>query len=147
MPTKTRTAKATWEGGLKDGKGFLKLGSKAFEGAYNFGNRFGDEETATNPEELIGAAHAGCFTMFLSSMLEKNGTVAKELKSKSSVKLEFGGEDGPVISSIALSIKGIVPGLSETEFIRIAEEAKQKCPVSKSLAAVAEMTLSAKLSE
>ncbi len=145
MPSKTRTAKASWEGGLKEGKGNLKL--RHFEMPFDFGNRFGDDENATNPEELIAAAAAGCFTMFLSSLLEKNGTVAEELKTKGAVKLEFGGDDGPVISSIALTLKAKVPGIDDTKFQEIAKEAKEKCPVARSLAAVPEMTLTAKLVE
>ncbi|MCY3412854.1 MAG: OsmC family peroxiredoxin [Candidatus Heimdallarchaeota archaeon] len=145
MPHKTRTAKANWAGGLKEGKGTLSLESKAFEGEYNFGNRFGDDTNATNPEELIGAAHSGCYTMFLSSLLEKNGTVAKNLETKSYVKLEFGGEGGPVITSVNLKLKAEIPGITEERFLELAEEAKKGCPVSKALSAVAEMDLKAKL--
>lgn len=147
MPSKTRTAKASWQGTLKEGTGHLDLESGAFSGPYNFGNRFGDDSNATNPEELIGAAHAGCYTMFLASLLEKNGTVAKDLKTKAYVKLEFGGEDGPTITSITLKLKAEVPGIDNAKFQEIALAAKAGCPVSKSLSAVAEMILKAKLVE
>lgn len=145
MPSKTRTADASWEGNLKDGKGQIELQSKAFSGSYNFGNRFGDDTNATNPEELIGAAHAGCFTMFLASLLEKNGTVATKLDTKAAVKLDFGGDGGPKITSITLTLKGQVPGIDNEKFQEIAKDAKAKCPLSQALAAVDEMILIAEL--
>lgn len=139
----TRKAEATWEGGIIDGKGHLKLGSGAFEGAYSFQSRFGDDGAATNPEELIAAAEAGCYTMALSGNLGRAGFEPKTIETKASVKIEKQG-DGFVIPSIAVETVAEVPNISDEEFQRIAEETKKTCPVSVVLSK-AEITLKATL--
>ena len=141
MPT--RSATASWSGGLKSGKGTLKVESGAFSGPYEYMSRF-EQGPSTNPEELIGAAHAGCFAMFLSSLLEGNKTPAKQIDAKSSVTLTP-GEKGPTITKIDLSVVAVVSGITDAKFQEIAKDAKSRCPVSKSLASVATMTLDAKL--
>lgn len=141
MPYKVRRATANWKGGLQSGEGEIELESGAYKGPYNFANRFGDDTTRTNPEELVGGAHAGCYAMFLSSLLEKNNTPAENLEATSAVRLDFGGDGGPTITKIELTLNANVPGISEERFAELAQEAKEKCPISKSLSAVAEMTL------
>src|SRR5256885_5896827 len=108
-----RNAEAEWQGGLQDGKGTMRLGSGAFEGAYSYGTRF-EEEPGTNPEELIGAAHAGCFAMALSGVLGKAGHPPQRLESSARVHLEP-GDGGFAITTIELSVRGQVKGLSEDE--------------------------------
>jgi osmotically inducible protein OsmC len=132
MPT--RTAEAKWEGGLKDGRGEIRLGSGAFSGAYSFGTRF-EAAPGTNPEELIGGAHAGCFSMAFAAGLAKAGFAPKRVETKAKVHLEKVGE-GFGITKIELDTEGEVPEISEGEFHRLAEEAKRGCPVSRALASV-----------
>jgi osmotically inducible protein OsmC len=139
MPT--RNANAKWTGGLKDGKGTVKLGSGAYEGNYSFSTRFEDGK-GTNPEELIGAAHAGCYSMALSAGLEKAGHKPNSIETTAKVHLSM--EGGPNLAKIELDTVGDVPGLDEAGFKKFAEEAKVGCPVSKALAATA-ITLTAKL--
>jgi len=138
-----RNAKARWEGGLQDGRGSMALGSGAFEGQYSFGSRF-EERTGTNPEELIGAAHAGCFSMALSGVLGKAGHEPEAIDTTARVHLDKDG-DGFSITTIELSTEARVPGLSEEEFQRHAEDAKRNCPVSRALEGVV-IELDAKLS-
>lgn len=140
MPT--RTAEAVWEGDLKAGKGTVKLGSGAFQGAYSFGSRF-ESGTGTNPEELIAAAHAGCFSMALSHLLAEAGHPPKRLHTTASVHLAKAA-DGFAIPRIDLKTEADVPGISAVEFQQHAAKTKATCPVSKLLAA-AEITLDAKL--
>lgn len=139
-----REAEAVWQGGLKDGKGTMVLGSGAFEGAYSFGSRF-EEGTGTNPEELIGAAHAGCFSMAFSGELEGAGCAPERVETTSRVHIEKAG-DGFAITKSELKTIAVVPGISEEDFQRIAAAAKQGCPVSKALAGV-EISLEAELTE
>ena len=127
-----RKAEAEWKGNLTDGSGRLKLASGAFEGPYSFASRFGDDEAATNPEELIAAAHAGCFTMALDAALTKQGNTPTRLHTTASVRLDKVGE-GFEITKITLELDGEVPGLSRAEFEAAANEAKKNCPVSKAL--------------
>lgn len=128
-----RNAKANWQGGLTDGKGKMSLGSGAFEGSFSFNTRMGDEP-GTNPEELIGAALAGCFTMALSATLEKEGHKAKEINTDA--KVDFGKDDaGFAIKFIDLETRAEVEGLEDEEFQKIAAKVKETCPVSKALAA------------
>ena len=128
-----RSAKASWKGGLKDGKGTMSLGSGAFEGSFSFNTRMGDEP-GTNPEELIGAALAGCYSMALNATLEKEGSPAKSINTES--KVHFGKDDGGfAIQQIDLSVEADVEGLDDGEFQKIAEDVKKTCPVSKALAA------------
>jgi osmotically inducible protein OsmC len=137
-----RTANAKWEGDLKSGKGSIKLGSGAFEGKYSFGTRF-EDAAGTNPEELIGAAHAGCFTMALSHALAGAGHVPTSVETTATVHLDKVG-DGMSITGIDLVTAGRVAGLSAAEFQRFAEDAKANCIVSRALAAVP-MTVAATL--
>ncbi|HEX8289291.1 MAG TPA: OsmC family protein [Pyrinomonadaceae bacterium] len=139
----TRKAEADWNGGIMDGKGNLKLGSGAFEGEYSFQSRFGDDTKATNPEELIAAAHAGCYTMALSGNLGRAGYQPKNIHTTAKVKIEKRGE-GFVIPNIDLESTAEVDGISDDEFQRIAEETKKTCPVSQVLSG-AEISLDAKL--
>ena len=127
----TRTGSAVWEGTLKEGKGTVKLGSGAFEGAYSFSSRF-ESGTGTNPEELIGAAEAGA-SMALSANLEKAGHPATRISTVATVKLEAVG-GGPKITSIDLKTEADVPGIDEAKFRETAEQTKKTCPVSVALA-------------
>ena len=135
----TRNAEAIWTGTLKEGKGSLKLGSGAFEGAYTWASRF-EDAPGTNPEELIGAAQAGCYSMFLSALLTKAGYPPTWIHTTVKVHLEA----GPTITVIELETIAEVPGLDEKTFLEQAGAAKKNCPVSKALASV-EIKLSARL--
>jgi osmotically inducible protein OsmC len=138
-----REAQARWEGDLRSGKGTMRLGSGAFEGHYTFKSRF-EEGPGTNPEELIGAAHAGCFSMAFSNMLAEAGHVPNRVSTTARVHLE--PVDGKsTISRIELDTEGDVPGISKEEFLEIAERAKVGCPVSRALGAVKSITLQARL--
>jgi osmotically inducible protein OsmC len=140
-----RTAKAQWEGGIRDGGGSVALGSGAFEGPYSFKSRFGSERSsATNPEELIGAAHASCFTMALSLILTEGGNPPEQLNTDAKVSIVQEGE-GFTIDRIDLTTRGRVPGLDEDGFQQAAQAAKDNCPVSKALASVKEINLDAAL--
>jgi lipoyl-dependent peroxiredoxin len=126
-----RKAGAKWFGTLKGGKGSMKLGSGAFEGAFSFGTRF-EESPGTNPEELIGAALAGCYSMALSAELEKAGYTPVSVETASVTAIEV-GEAGAAITSIALETKVKATGVTSAEFAKIAEATKSGCPVSKAL--------------
>ena len=126
-----RKAEARWEGDLKAGKGTIKLGSGAFEGQYSFGTRF-EGSPGTNPEELLGAAHAGCFSMALSLGLTKAGHPPAGIETTAVVHLDKVGE-GFSITGIDLTTRGKVPGMSADEFQRLAEDAKKNCIVSRAL--------------
>jgi osmotically inducible protein OsmC len=134
-----RNSSAIWEGNLIDGKGRMSLGSGAFEGTYSRASRF-ENGPGTNPEELIGAAHAGCFSMFLAAILSKAGHTPTKIETTAKVHLG----DGPKITLIELSTTGIVPGIDENTFIEFAGMAKKDCPVSQALDSV-EIRLTAKL--
>lgn len=125
----TRQSSAEWNGSLKEGAGRMRLGSGAYEGPFTFASRF-ESGPGTNPEELIGAAHAGCYSMFLSALLSNAGTPPKSVRTTATVHL---GE-GPTIHLIELDTVAEVPGVSEADFLEKAEAAKQGCPVSKALA-------------
>ncbi|PWH12058.1 MAG: peroxiredoxin [Anaerolineae bacterium] len=135
----TRTSSAEWKGTLKEGAGTMKLGSGAYEGPFTFASRF-ESGPGTNPEELIGAAHAGCFSMFLSALLTKEGFTPTRIATTATVHLT----EGPTISLIELDCQAEVPGLSEETFQEKAAAAKANCPVSKALAGP-EIRLVAKL--
>jgi osmotically inducible protein OsmC len=137
-----RTAEAQWEGSLKDGKGEMSLGSGAFEGAYSFSSRF-EEGKGTNPEELIAAAHAGCYSMALSSELGKIGLMPQSIHTHAQVTLDKVG-DKTRITLIHLETEVRLPGISPEQFHDIAEATKTSCPVSAALASVP-ITLDAKL--
>ena len=137
-----RTSEARWTGDLKAGKGSVKLGSGSYEGPYSFTSRF-ENGKGTNPEELLGAAHAGCFSMALSAALSAKGKVPTSVTTTATVHLDKAGA-GFAITGIDLVTRGVVPGLSDAEFKQVAEETKTGCIVSRALAAVP-MTLDAKL--
>jgi osmotically inducible protein OsmC len=140
MPT--RTAHAEWNGSLPEGTGQMAFGSGAFEGPYSFNSRM-EEGPGTNPEELIGAAHAGCFSMALSGVLGAEGHEPESIKTDAKVRFDKEGE-GWAIKSVALTTRGRVPGLDEEGFAKAAEAAKENCPVSKALGGV-EISLDAAL--
>ena len=137
-----RTSEAEWRGNLREGAGRVKLGSGAFEGSYSFPSRFEDGK-GTNPEELLGAAHAGCYSMALSAGLSKAGHPPTRVHTVARVHLEKVG-DGFGITRIELECEAEVPGIGAAAFQEQAEGAKKGCPVSKALAAT-EITLKAKL--
>ena len=137
-----RSAKAQWDGTLKEGKGTMSLGSGAFQGQYSFSSRF-EQGTGTNPEELIGAAHAGCFSMAFANALGKAGFTPKRVSTSAGVHLEQ-VEGGFGITAIDLTTEAEVPGIDNAKFQEIAEQAKKGCPVSKALAAT-KINLTAKL--
>ena len=141
MPT--RKAEAEWKGNLVEGSGRLKVASGAFDGPYSFKSRFEESQSATNPEELIGAAHAGCFTMALTAQLSRAGLAPTRIHTIANVKLEKVGE-GFSITQIDLETEGEVPGIDDATFQKYAQEAKQNCPVSKALAGT-QIHLNAKL--
>lgn len=141
MPT--RISEAEWNGDLFAGKGTVKLGSGAFEGRYSFSSRF-EDGVGTNPEELIGAAHAGCFSMALSAGLAASGHTPDSVHTTAKVKIDKVG-DGFAITKITLDLVGKVPGIDLETFTKFAEDAKANCPVSKALAAVPEIALEIKL--
>ena len=138
----TRTAGAVWEGNLKDGKGTMNVGSGAFDGPYTFASRFEDGKL-TNPEELLGAAHAGCFSMALSLGLVKAGFAPQRIDTTATVHLDT---ENLRISSIDLDTKAQVPGINEQEFLEQAEFAKNNCIVSQALKGT-EIRLHARLAQ
>lgn len=137
-----RSAEAVWEGDLQSGKGRMSFGSGAFEGQYSFSSRF-EEGTGTNPEELIGAAHAGCFSMALSGALGRAGHTPTRVQTTARIHLEK-SDAGFSITRSELVCEAEVPGIDEAQFAEIAEGAKAGCPVSRVLAG-AEITLDARL--
>lgn len=141
MPT--RKAEAEWKGNLAEGEGRLKVGSGAFEGPYSFKSRFEDGQSATNPEELLGAAHAGCFTMAITAQLSRARITPQRIHTEARVKLEKVGE-AFAITQIELETEAEIPGIDDAAFQKYALEAKQNCPVSKALAGT-EIRLTAKL--
>jgi lipoyl-dependent peroxiredoxin len=140
-----RNASARWEGSLTEGAGTMRLGTGAYEGPYSFQSRF-EEGDGTNPEELIAAAHAGCFSMALSGELGRAGHDIDSVETTATVQIDK-VEGGFAISRIELSTRARVPGISDEEFQEIANAAKQGCPVSKALAAVDSIELDAQLLE
>ena len=139
-----RTSTAEWHGRIPDGDGTVRLGSGAFEGSYSFGSRF-EEAAGTNPEELLGAAHASCFSMALSLLLTQAGFTPTRIRTRANVAIARVA-DGFAITSIELATEGEVPGIDSAAFAAHADIAKQSCPVSKALAAV-DITLTANLLE
>jgi lipoyl-dependent peroxiredoxin len=141
MPT--RNGSAEWHGDLRDGSGKLTVGDGVFEGAYTYKSRF-EEGEGTNPEELIAAAHAACFAMALSNELAGDGHAPDSIRAQARVHLR--NVDGaPTLAQIELDVAGEVPGVEAHEFERYAQQAKQQCPVSRALAGVPEITLTARL--
>jgi osmotically inducible protein OsmC len=143
MPKRTSTAK--WQGSIQEGSGTIGLGSGAWEGPYSARSRF-ENDPESNPEELLAAAHAGCFTMALSLILGMNDHPPETLETDAVVHLKQ--EDGGyVIPQIDIIVRGKVPGIDQDEFVKHATTAKQVCPLSKALASVEEITLDAQLEE
>jgi len=135
-----RNAEAEWKGTLKEGAGTMKLGSGAYEGPFSYVSRF-EEGPGTNPEELVGAAHAGCFSMFLSALLSGAGFTPTSIHTTAKVHLGA----GPAITLIELNSTAQVPGLDNATFQEKAAAAKAGCPISKALAGVGEIKLTATL--
>jgi osmotically inducible protein OsmC len=138
-----RTSQAEWRGNLQEGAGTMKLGSGAYEGAYSFKSRFA-EGTGTNPEELIAAAHAGCFSMAFSAGLSKAGFTPTRVHTSATVTFDKTAA-GFAVTRIDLDAEGEVPNIEEAEFHQQAENAKRDCPISRLLAPGTEITLKAKL--
>jgi lipoyl-dependent peroxiredoxin len=138
----TRNGSAEWRGDLKGGEGDLTVGDGVFKGAYSFASRF-EEGEGTNPEELIAAAHAACFTMALSNILAEHGHAPEYVRTVAKVHLSQ-TEEGPTIRRIDLETEGRV-AIDQDHFAKHAEEAKSGCPVSRALAGVEEMTVTARL--
>jgi lipoyl-dependent peroxiredoxin len=141
MPTSS--ANATWEGGLRKGRGRFAAGSKAFEGAYSFATRF-EGANGTNPEELIAAAHAACYSMALSAGLEAAGTPATRVSTTAKCTVEKAG-DGFKITKMRLETVGEVPGIDQAAFTKAAQAAKDGCPVSGALKGNVQLELDARL--
>ena len=141
MPT--RNAEAEWKGNLAEGSGRLKVGSGAIDVPYSFKSRFEEGQSATNPEELIGAAHAGCFTMALTAQLSRQRITPTRIHTEAKVHLEKVGESF-TITQIELATEADIPGIDDATFQKYAQDAKQNCPVSKALAGT-EIHLTAKL--
>ncbi len=139
-----RQAHAEWQGAIDKGQGRMQVGSGAFDGPYSFGTRMGDEP-GTNPEELIGAAHAGCFSMALSGILTRRGNPPDSISTDARVRFDKQGE-GFAITRIDLTTRARVPGLDADGFAEAAQAAKENCPVSKALAGV-EISLDAQLEQ
>jgi osmotically inducible protein OsmC len=135
-------ASAKWTGTLKEGRGEVKGGAGAFAAPYTFGSRFEGSGQGTNPEELIGAAHAGCFSMFLAAQLTKEGKPPTSIDTEATVHL---GE-GPTVTKIELQTVAVVPGVDQALFDEKVAFSKANCPISKALAAVPEIVVNAKLS-
>lgn len=132
-------ASATWNGTLKEGHGGVK--GTGFEAAFTFGSRFEGNGKGTNPEELIGAAHAGCFSMFLAAQLTQAGKPPTSIHTGAAVTLG----DGPTVTKIELTVEAVVPGLDQAQFDEKVAFTKANCPISKALAAVPEVTVKATL--
>ena len=139
----TRDGSAEWRGNLKDGSGTVSVASGLFSGRYSFATRF-EDEPGTNPEELIGAAHAACYSMALSGILSEAGHAPESVKTTAKVHLRR-LDAGPTIAQIDLVTEGRVPGIGQEEFAAYAAKAKAGCPVSRALGAVGEITVDAKL--
>ena len=137
-----RTSEAEWNGTLREGNGQMKLGSGAYEGAYTYSSRF-EEGQGSNPEELLGAAHAGCFSMSLSGALTRAGFPPTRIHTTAKVHIESTGGRSSV-TRIELMTEGQVPGIDEATFQEHAKFAKENCPISRALA-VPEVTVDARL--
>ena len=138
-----RSASARWQGTLTEGSGTIRTGKGGFEGNYSFKSRF-EEGEGTNPEELIGAAHAGCFSMAFSKALSDAGYPPRSVDTTANVHLDK-TDAGMTVTRIDLDSTGDVPGIEVAEFQKIAEGAKEGCPISRLLSPGAEITLAAKL--
>ncbi len=141
----TRNGNAIWRGDLKTGTGEVTVGNGVFSGNYSFKSRFEDGQ-GTNPEELIAAAHAGCYSMQLSAMLAEAGTPANSVDTNAVAALRF-IDGAPTITAIELTTVGDVPGLTDEQFQKAAADAKAACLVTRALAGVAEINLQARLKD
>lgn len=142
---KDKTASVHWEGQGKEGKGKISTETGALKDyPYGFASRFEDDRRGTNPEEILGAAHAACFTMAFSFACDRAGLATRDVDTQAAVRLVKQGE-GFVIDRIALTMQASVPGIEDAKFQEIANAAKRECPLSKALASVPEITLSATL--
>lgn len=141
----TRIGSAQWQGGLKGGDGQLEVGDGVFSAAYDFQSRF-EEGEHTNPEELIAAAHAACFSMALAGNLESDGHAPESIRTVASVELRA-ADGGPPIRGIVLRTEGRVPGIDADAFREQAEKAKDGCPVSQALAGVPDIAVEAVLAD
>ncbi len=140
-----RNGSAEWHGDLAGGSGSVTVGNGVFEGPYSFESRFGEGEAAgTNPEQLIAAAHAACFTMALSNILSGDGHLPESVRTSARVELR-NVEGAPTLTRVDLDTEGRVPGIDQTQFEDYAEQAKAGCPVSRALAGIPEMELTATL--
>ncbi|PWW46911.1 OsmC family protein [Melaminivora alkalimesophila] len=140
-----KTASVHWDGAGKAGQGQISTETGALQKyPYGFASRFGDDRKGTNPEEIVGAAHAACFTMAFSFACDKAGFATRTVDTTARVRLAKDG-DGFKIDRIALILEAVVPGMDEARFQEIAEDAKRNCPLSKALAGVPEITLQATL--
>ena len=139
----TRNGTAEWRGDLQGGSGSLTVGDGAFSGDYSFTSRF-EEGEGTNPEELIGAAHAGCFSMAFSKALADAGSTATSVETTAKVHLDK-TDAGMTVTRIELDTVGDVPGIDEAQFTKLAETAKENCPISRLLSPGAQITLTARL--
>jgi osmotically inducible protein OsmC len=139
-----RQAQAEWNGTLTEGRGTMKMASGAYEGQYSFSSRF-EEGTGTNPEELIAAAHAGCYSMALSGGLTRNGTPPTSINTTAKVHVNKKPEGGFIINKIELITEASVPGIDNAKFQEIAAATKDSCPVSVALANVGDISITAKL--
>ncbi len=140
-----KSASVHWEGQGKQGQGKISTETGALDQyPYGFASRFEDDRRGTNPEELLGAAHAACFTMAFSFACDKAGLATTEVDTQATVRLSK-QDEGFVIDRIMLTLHATVPGIDDTKFQEIAETAKRECPLSKALASVAEITLVATL--
>lgn len=135
-------ASAKWNGTLKEGSGSMKGGSGFFDAPFSFVSRFEGNPSGTNPEELIGAAHAGCFSMFLAAQLTKEGFPPTSIETTATVTLG----DGPTVTKIELVTDAKVPGIAQKVFDEKVAFSKANCPISKALGAIPEFVLTAKLS-
>ena len=140
----TRNGSAHWEGDLQSGTGKVTVGNGVFEGNYSFKTRFEDDETGTNPEELLAASHAGCFTMALSLLLTNDGHPPQSLDTSARAQLR-NIEGAPTITAMQLETRGRVEGIDQAQFEELANKAKETCVISRALAGVDEMTLTATL--
>jgi lipoyl-dependent peroxiredoxin len=138
-----RSSDATWKGSLKDGNGTMRVGDGKFEGPFTFASRF-EDGVGTNPEELLGAAHAGCFSMALSGGLNKDGFVPNSIHTTARVHLDL-VDGAQTIHTIELICEADVPGIDAESFLTYAENAKAGCPMSRALACVNVITVQAKL--
>jgi lipoyl-dependent peroxiredoxin len=138
-----RNGSAQWQGDLQSGSGTIRVGDGVFEGNYSFKSRF-EDGPGTNPEQLIAAAHAACFTMALSNILSSAGHTPESVQTAADVQLRF-VDGAPTITRIDLDTEGRVSGIDAAQFQKFAEDAKANCVISRALAGVPEINLSAKL--